>query len=112
MIKLLLVLFLMPLSFAFAELDSSQINLISDEYKPESSHRTTYHDLSKLDFEILEVKKFFIPKWVNEPGDYSDILQIKFNATNNGLSNFVIYKNMFQIDENNTSKCAEQIRIM
>ena len=88
----------MPLSFAFAELDSSQINLISDEYKPESSHRTTYHDLSKLDFEILEVKKFFIPKWVNEPGDYSDILQIKFNATNNGLNNFVIYKNMFQID--------------
>ena len=37
----------MPLSFAFAELDSSQINLISDEYKPESSHRTTYNDLSK-----------------------------------------------------------------
>jgi hypothetical protein len=98
MIKLLLVLFLIPLSFAFAESDSSQINLISDEYKPESSHRTTYHDLSKLDFEILEVKKFFIPKWVNEPGDYSDILQIKFNATNNGLNNFVIYKNMFQID--------------
>lgn len=98
MIKLLLVLFLIPLSFAFAELDSSQINLISDEYKPQSSHRTTYHDLSKLDFEILEVKKFFIPKWINEPGDYSDILQIKFNATNNGLNNFVIYKNMFQID--------------
>lgn len=62
------------------------------------STRTVNHDLSRLDFEILEVKKIFIPKWINEPGDYSDILQIKFNATNNGLENFVIYKNMFQID--------------
>jgi hypothetical protein len=54
--------------------------------------------MSRLDFEVLDVKKFFIPKWINEPGDYSDILQIKFNATNNGLNQFVIYKNMFQID--------------
>ena len=98
MIKFILILLLIPISFAFSESDSSQINFISDEYKPESSYRTTYHDLSKLDFEILEVKKFFIPKWINQPGDYSDILQIKFNATNNGLNHFVIYKNMFQID--------------
>ena len=116
MIKFILILLLIPISFAFSESDSSQINFISDEYKPESSYRTTYHDLSKLDFEILEVKKFFIPKWINEPGDYSDILQIKFNATNNGLNHFVIYKNMFQIDvvdpRDNTVKYAEQIRIM
>jgi len=98
MIRFLLVLFLIPVSFAFGEPNSSQNELIFVEYNPESSHRTTYHDLSKLDFDILEVKKFFIPKWINEPGDYSDILQIKFNATNNGLGNFVLYKNMFQID--------------
>jgi len=110
MIKFLLVLFLTPLSFAFAELDSSQINFISNEYTPESSHRTTYHDLSKLDFEILEVKKFFIPKWINEPGDYSDILQIKFNATNNGLNNFVIYKNMFQVDVVDSREQYHEVR--
>jgi hypothetical protein len=110
MVKLLLVLFLIPLSFALAELDSSQTNLISDEYKPQSSHRTTYHDLSKLDFEILEVKKFFIPKWINHPGDYSDILQIKFNATNNGLDQFVLYKNMFQIDVVDPTEQYHEIR--
>lgn len=62
------------------------------------STRSIHHDLSKIDFQVLEVKKFFIPKWINEPGDYSDILQIKFNVTNNGLENFVIYKDMFQIE--------------
>jgi len=55
-------------------------------------------DFSKLDFEVLDVQKFFIPKWINEPGDFSDILQVKFNVTNNGLEYFVVYKNMFQID--------------
>ncbi len=47
---------------------------------------------------MLDVQKFFIPKWINEPGDFSDILQVKFNVTNNGLEHFVVYKNMFQID--------------
>ena len=56
------------------------------------------HDFSKLDFEVLDVKKFFIPKWINEPGDFSDILQVKFNVTNHGLDYFVVYKDMFQID--------------
>ena len=110
MIKFILILLLIPISFAFSELDSSQINFISDEYKPKSSYRTTYHDLSKLDFEILEVKKFFIPKWINEPGDYSDILQIKFNATNNGLNHFVIYKNMFQIDVVDPREQFQEVR--
>ena len=98
MMKFFLVMFLIPLSYAFGESDTQLIDLSYDEYIPESSHRMTYHDLSKLGFEVLEVKKFFIPKWINEPGDFSDILQIKFNATNNGLEHFVIYKNMFQID--------------
>ncbi len=96
--KFFLILFLIPLSYAFGESDSPQINFSFVEYNSESSTRMTFHDLSKLDFEILEVKKFFIPKWINEPGDYSDILQINFNATNNGLEHFVVYKNMFQID--------------
>lgn len=42
------------------------------------STRKIFYDMSKLDFEILEVKKFSIPKWINESSDYSDILQIKF----------------------------------
>jgi hypothetical protein len=46
--------------------------------------------MSMLGFEVLEVKNFFIPKWINEPGDFSDILQIKFNATNNGFENFSV----------------------
>jgi hypothetical protein len=96
--KFFLVLFLIPLGNAIGESNSSQIDLVDDEYTPGISPRIVFHDMSKLDFEILEVKKFFIPKWINEPGDFSDILQIKFNATNNGLSHFVIYKNMFQID--------------
>ncbi|HUT06743.1 MAG TPA: hypothetical protein VMW74_08680 [Nitrosopumilaceae archaeon] len=98
MLKFFLFLFLIPLSYAFGESDYSQIELAYDEYKPGSSYKIVFHDLSNLDFQVLEVKKFFIPKWINQPGDLSDILQIKFNATNNGLSNFVVYKDMFQID--------------
>jgi hypothetical protein len=68
-----------------------------DEYRPGGSLRQ-YHDLKQLNFTVLNVEKFFIPKWINEPRDYSDILKVKFNVTNNGLENFSIYKNMFQID--------------
>ncbi len=97
MLKISLALILIPLTFAFGESNFPQINY--DEYKPGGGNpRTTYHDLSKLDFDVLEVQKFFIPKWINEPGDFSDILQIKFNVTNNGLEHFSVYKNMFQID--------------
>ena len=97
MLKISLALILIPLTFAFGESNFPQINY--DEYKPGGSNpRTTYHDLSKLDFDVLEVQKFFIPKWINEPGDFSDILQIKFNVTNNGIEHFSVYKNMFQID--------------
>jgi hypothetical protein len=98
MLKFFLVLFLIPLSYAFGESNHSQFDLVYDEYMPEGNTRMAFHDMSKLGFEILEVKKYFIPKWINQPGDFSDILQIKFNATNNGLSQFKIYKNMFQID--------------
>ena len=97
MIKFFLFLFLILPSYAFGESDSLQINLAYAE-NSSGSHRQVFHDMSKLDFEVLDVKKFFIPKWINEPGDYSDILQIKFDATNNGLNQFVIYKDMFQID--------------
>ena len=87
----------MPLTFAFGESNFPQIDY--DGYSTGgSSHRTTYHDLSQLDFDVLEVQKFSIPKWIDEPGDFSDILQVKFNVTNNRLEHFSIYKNMFQID--------------
>ena len=79
-------------------IESNENESNNEEYEPVKSHRDIIHDLSLLDFEILEVNKHFIPKWINEPGDYSDILQVKFNATNNGLNNFVVYKDMFQID--------------
>jgi len=59
---------------------------------------TQYHDMKQLNFTVLDVEKIFISKWIDEPGDYSDILKIKFNVTNNGLENFSIYKNMFQIN--------------
>ena len=68
-----------------------------DEYKPGGNLRQ-YNDLKQLNFTVLNVEKFFMPKWINEPGDYSDILKVKFNVTNKGLENFSIYKNMFQID--------------
>lgn len=70
---------------------------VYDEYRPGGS-LGQYHDMKLLNFTVLDVEKFFISKWINEPGDYSDILKIKFNVTNNGLENFSIYKNMFQID--------------
>lgn len=96
--KLLLVLLLIPFSFAFAESEEEN-DLSYEKYMPvENTSRVTYFDYSKLDFEVLEVKKAFISKWVNEPGDFSNILQVKFNVTNNGLENYVIYKDMFQID--------------
>jgi hypothetical protein len=97
MLKISLVLILIPLTLAFGESNFPQIDY--DGYKPGvSSHRTTYHDLSELDFDVIEVQKFFMPKWIDEPGDFSDILQVRFNVTNNGLEHFVVYKNMFQID--------------
>jgi len=74
-----------------------------DEYKPGGSLRQ-YHEMKLLNFTVISVEKFFISKWVDEPGDYSDILKIKFNVTNNGLENFSVYKNMFQIDVLNPSK--------
>jgi len=89
---LLLILF-MPLSFVFAE--ESQYDY---ETSVTTSTRRMNHDLSKIDFQILEVKQSFIPKWIDRPGDYSDILQIKFNVTNHQLENFKIYKDMFQIN--------------
>jgi len=87
---------LIPFS-AFGESDSLQIG--TGEHRPGTgSLGTIYHDMSKLDFEILDVQKFFIPKWINEPGDFSDIIQVKFSATNIGLEHFVVYQDMFQID--------------
>ena len=73
--------------------------------------RNMVHDLTRLDFKVLEVKKFFIPKWIDDPGDYSDILQIKFNATNNSLNNFVIYKDMFQIDVIDPNERYREVRV-
>ena len=68
-----------------------------DEYRSGGS-LTQYHDMKQLNFTVLDVEKIFIPKWIDEPGDYSDILKIKFNVTNKGLENFSVYKNMFQIN--------------
>ncbi|MEK0320990.1 MAG: hypothetical protein QQN61_07870, partial [Nitrosopumilus sp.] len=89
---------LIPFS-AFAQEESNLTQIDYEGYNfGTSSLRTILHDLSKLDFEVLDVQKFFIPKWIDEPGDFSDILQVKFNVTNNGLEHFVVYKDMFQID--------------
>ena len=89
---------LIPFS-AFAQEESNLTQIYYEGYNfGTSSLRTILHDLSKLDFEVLDVQKFFIPKWIDEPGDFSDILQVKFNVTNNGLEHFVVYKDMFQID--------------
>ncbi len=96
--KFLLVLLLIPTSYAFAESNSQIDSFYEIHSSIRNSQRTIIHDFTKLDFQILDAKKFFIPKWVDEPGDFSDILQVKFNVTNNGLENFVVYKNMFQID--------------
>jgi len=97
MLKIFLVLVLLPPTFAFGESNLTQIDYEGYNFGT-SGLRPMFHDLSKLDFEVLDVQKFFIPKWIDEPGDFSDILQVKFNVTNNGLENFVIYKKMFQID--------------
>jgi len=77
MMKFLLVLLLIPTSYAYAE-SNSQIDSFYEYIPPAGIPREMYFDYSKLELEILEVKKFFIPKWVDEPGDYSDILQVKF----------------------------------
>ena len=97
-ILLALILLVVPVSYAFGS-SFQETDLSDDEYRPGfSSTRTMNHDFSKLDFEVLDVKKFFIPKLIDEPGDFSDILQVKFNVTNHGLEYFVVYKDMFQID--------------
>ena len=89
---------LIPFS-AFAQEESNLTQIDYEGYNfGVPDRRIISHDLSKLDFEVLDVQKFFIPKWIDEPGDFSDILQVKFNVTNNGLENFVVYKDMFQID--------------
>jgi len=80
-----------------------------DEYRPGGS-LTQYHDMKQLNFTVLDVEKIFIPKWIDEPGDYSDILKIKFNMTNKGLENFSIYKNMFQIDVVDPSQEFKEVR--
>lgn len=104
-------MFFIPLGFAFSESDSSGITVQYEGYSSgTASWKTVYHDLTKLDFEIVEVNKFPIPTWIDEPGDFSDILQIKFNATNNGLTNFVIYKDMFQIDVIDPNKQYYDVR--
>ena len=88
---------LIPLS-AFAQ-ESNLEQIKYDGYNFGTSNpRAIIHDLSNLDFKVLDVQKFFIPKWIDEPGDFSDIIQVKFNVTNNGLEHFVVYKDMFQID--------------
>ena len=92
----LVLLFLFLFSFSLAFADEIPFNYAKE--KSSGSYRLSEHDLSKIDFKIISIQKDFIPKWVNEPGDYSDILQIKFNITNHELENFKIYKNMFQID--------------
>ncbi len=89
MLKILLVLVLMSLPFAFGESNLAQIDYEGYNFGT-SNPRAILHDLSKLDFVVLDVQKFFIPKWIDEPGDFSDILQVKFNVTNNGLENFVV----------------------
>ena len=64
--KFFLVLVLIPVIHAFGESEFLQNDLFYDEYRPGGSHSIMYHDLSKLDFEILEVQKLFIPKWIDE----------------------------------------------
>ena len=102
----LLLIFFFPFSFVFAE--DFQDNY--DKKFTTGNIRTMYNDLSKIDFQIIDVKKFFIPKWIDELGDFSDILQIKFNVTNNDLDNFVIYKNMFQIDVVDPNQDFHEVR--
>ena len=113
MMKILLAvmsLLLIPLSNAFGD-SIQEIELSYSEYKPGfTSPRTMQHDFSKIDFEVLEVQKFFIPKWIDEPGDFSDILQVKFNVTNNGLEHFVVYKDMFQIDVIDPREQYQEVR--
>ena len=86
--------FLIPFS-AFGDSNSLQIG--TGEYRSGTgSLGIMYHDMSNLNFEILDVQKFFIPKWINEPGDFSDIIQVKFSVTNIGLEHFVVYEDMFR----------------
>ena len=92
----LILFFLVLFSFLPAFADEIPFNYAQE--KSSGPYRLSDHDLSKIDFKIISVQKDFIPKWIDEPGDYSDILQIKFNVTNHELENFKIYKNMFQID--------------
>ncbi len=89
-----LVVFLLPTSFAIAE----DIHIDYGKGFVSGTTHTIYNDLSQIDFQIIDINKFFIPEWIDEPGDFSDILQIKFNLTNNGLDHFVVYKDMFHIN--------------
>ena len=59
---------------------------------------TESHGLDMINFELIETSVVSIPYWIDEPVDSSDILKVKFKITNNGLENFVIYKNMFRVD--------------
>ena len=104
MIKIVVLLGLFFFSFLvtfepiFGDQENSIDSWSSRYYGDETNYKIIFHDLSQVDFQLLEVNKHFIPKWIDEPRDFSDILQIKFKITNKNLENFVIYKNMFQID--------------
>ena len=98
------LIFFLPLQLAFAE----DAPFDYAEEKSAGENRIMKYDLSKIDFQIISVHKIFIPKWIDEPGDYSDILKIKFNVTNPELENFNIYKNMFQIDVVDTKQFTDK----
>ena len=54
--------------------------------------------IDMIDFEVLETEIIPVMYWVDEPLDFSDIIKVKFRITNHGIENFIIYKDMFQID--------------
>ena len=61
MMKFFLVIFLIPLSYSLGE-NLSQVDPAFGEYAPGIGHKIIFHDLSYLDFEVLEVKKILHTK--------------------------------------------------
>lgn len=62
------------------------------------SYQNFYQNMSSIDLQIIETEVIPINYWIREPGDFSDIIIIKFDINNIGSEKFLIKKDMFRID--------------
>jgi len=74
------------------------IVLLGTTFSHGYSYQNFYQNMSSIDLQIIETRVIPINYWIREPGDFSDIIIIKFDISNIGSERFSIKKDMFRID--------------